>query len=223
MRKNQRRYGVVVIDDVALGDAFAGIKDLVEIRELEAMALDFERNFGGRLGGNQRSVVTRSSGPCLLGSALPFGSLSVRSAMKTGARSNPSGVISRNLISATSSGFTQVTSRSAFTVPAEGTLLRDERLKFAINLLERLLVESGSHLPDMHQLFAVVTSQHQRAEVVALAVRESADDEVVRGVDLDLQPVAAAAAFVLAGTRALPEFLPGRGRARLRASRRRRP
>jgi len=49
MRKNERRNGIVVIDDVALGDAFAGIEDLIEIGQLKPMVLDVEGHFGRRV------------------------------------------------------------------------------------------------------------------------------------------------------------------------------
>ena len=70
-----------------------------------------------------------------------------------------------------------------------------------VDFFERLLVESGAHLPGVRQLFAIVKPQHQRAEVIALAVRESADDESSGRYHFDLDPIAAAPSFVFASAR----------------------
>ena len=83
----------------------------------------------------------------------------------------------------------------------ERAFLGDERFDFGVNVFERFLVESRAHLSGVRQLFAVIKPEHQRAEVVALAVRESADDEIVRRYHFDLHPIAAAASFVFAAAR----------------------
>src|SRR4029077_12197014 len=72
----------------------------------------------------------------------------------------------------------------------------DERLQLAVDVPERLLVEASAHLAGVDQFIALVQAEHQRAEVVALPVREAADDEFLFGGGLDLQPAMAAAAFV---------------------------
>ena len=48
---NQIRNCVVVVDQIALGDAFAGKQHFVEIGEFEAMAVHGDEHLGGRLGG----------------------------------------------------------------------------------------------------------------------------------------------------------------------------
>ena len=45
----------------------------------------------------------------------------------------------------------------------------------------------------------IIQAQHQRTEVIALAVRETSDDEFLAGLDFDFVPVLSAASFVLAG------------------------
>ena len=45
MRQNQGGHGVVIVDHIALGVAFVGIEHLLQVGELESVAVHFERGF----------------------------------------------------------------------------------------------------------------------------------------------------------------------------------
>src|ERR1700680_2298170 len=67
-----------------------------------------------------------------------------------------------------------------------------------MDFFERLLVESGPDLADVHQSAVFITAENERAEVIAVAVREAADNEVPGRDHFDLEPVAGSPAFVFA-------------------------
>src|SRR5205085_1400384 len=75
----------------------------------------------------------------------------------------------------------------------EGARLRYERLQFSIEAGERFLIEARPDVAHPAQLASVILSEHQRAEVVAIALRfgKTADNELLLTDDFDLEPIAA--------------------------------
>ena len=75
-------------------------------------------------------------------------------------------VHSENLISATSSGFTQCTVRSASTPWGKGLRFVSSFLQHLPDLLQHGLIEAGARLTHMNQFsLLVIEAQHDRAEI----------------------------------------------------------
>ncbi len=156
MRENQRRYGIVVVDDVALGDAFAGIEDFVEIGELEAVAFDVEQNFGGRIYGKQRASLSAlySSSPvlCSASSFFPHALFRILIAAQGDKHRRAQQSVRckfQILDLGHQFGLDPGDIAQRLHGSGEGAFLGDQRFDLGVDFFERLLVESRAHLPGM--------------------------------------------------------------------------
>ena len=82
-------------------------------------------------------------------------------------------VHSENLISATSSGFTQCTFRKASTPWGKGAVVRLSLVQLPPDFLQRRLIESAAGLADMNEfLILVIQAQHNRSEILPGCLRD---------------------------------------------------
>src|SRR5581483_11098322 len=72
----------------------------------------------------------------------------------------------------------------------------DERLQSPVQNFECLLVKPGAHIADPDQFAAFAHPQNKGAEILALTLRESADEELVATRQFKLQPFTASPRFV---------------------------
>src|SRR5579863_6819804 len=100
-------------------------------------------------------------------------------------------------------------------VTVERAAIRLQSFEHFPDFLQHRLIEARSRLPDVNEpAFLVIESEHDRPKVLAAAFRVgvTADYTIDRLCNLDLEPFAAAAFFVVAGAlfreNPLQTFLP---------------
>ena len=189
------RHGIVIIEQVALGVAFGGEENFVEVGELEGVSVEGERGFVRGAGADFAS----GSGRFAMHFARPH---IVAQAQKHRRAEMFVGGPVAELHLATSSGRTQVTSltpRGRLYVGCKGRARGDERLQAGAEIAQGLRGEAGADVSGPDQLAVLVKTQHQRAEGIAFALGESADEELLLVDQFDFEPLAAAPRFVAAG------------------------
>ena len=175
MGQDPMRDIAVILNNVALGDAVFGEKDLLQVAEFLLLGRSFFGHFADAV--LRRLIVpqTQEDGRAqqAFGGELQVFHFANQFRLYPG--NGPQG---------------------ALEFLGERAFRDNARFQLGEDFGQAALVEAGSHLPRVHQLAVVVQPQHQGAEVRPFAMGEAADHEFLLIRHLDLQPVAAAPAFV---------------------------
>ena len=177
----------VVVDQVALGDPEVGPEQLVEVGQFHLPLLHLRRTLPPHV--DRRLVIAQplEGGRAQVTVVRPLSKLDLGHEF----RLDPDDVALLHLWHLRDDG--------------ERRCLAPERFELRKELLDVVLPESGTHVPDPLPVPAPVDAEHEGAEASAppaLALRVAADHEFLPSVRLDLQPVTAPLA--LAVTRGRP-------------------
>ena len=123
--------------------------------------------------------------------------LSWRSPLNAACRILPPSVKPANSISATSSGFSQCTSRvlRGASLPPNGTLAGGGRLQRRHDTPHRVLPVTGADQPDKGEMTAAIDTRHQRAEF-AVGGFPAAQHDLMAGAAFCLGPVLGTAGLI---------------------------
>ena len=123
--------------------------------------------------------------------------LSCRSPLNAACRTLPPSVQPANSISATSSGFSQCTSRVFFgaSLPPNGLLSGARRLQRRHDAADGVLPEAGADQADKGEMVAAMDARHQRAEFPVGGL-PAADHDLMPGPALGLGPAFRAAGAI---------------------------